>query len=97
MYFAHSGCVSCGAFLNQQYVVTGAYDRHAIVWSISENNSLKKRLDLRGHAGWVTGIDGSRDGNWVITSSNDTTIRLWHLEDAYKSIDVGAKRDGEDA
>lgn len=86
-HFAHTGCVSCSAFLNQKHLVTGAYDRHAILWSIEKNNRLSKKVDLRGHEDWVTGIDGSSDANWVLTSSKDATIRLWNLENAVMTVE----------
>jgi WD40 repeat protein len=86
-HFEHTGCVSCSAFLNQKHLVTGAYDRHAILWSIEKNNRLSKKVDLRGHEDWVTGIDGSSDANWVLTSSKDATIRLWNLENAVMTVE----------
>jgi len=83
-HYAHHGCVSCAAFLNQEFLVTGAYDRHAILWSIGKNNVLDKRLDMRGHSDWITGIDGTADAKCVLTSSRDGTLRLWNLEHAFE-------------
>ena len=40
-----------------------------------------------GHEDWVTGIDGSSDANWVLTSSKDATIRLWNLENAVMEVE----------
>jgi len=48
IYFAHAGCVSCSAFLNNEVIVTGGYDNHAILWHIGAYNSLSKIIDLKG-------------------------------------------------
>ena len=37
---------------------------------------------LQGHSDWVTDVDFSRDGNWILSSSKDKTIRLWNIENS---------------
>ena len=47
-------------------------------WDL-KNGELKQ--SLRGHNGWITGIDFSNDGSMMASSSYDGSVRLWHLDD----------------
>lgn len=80
--FAHAGCVSTSAFLNNELIVTGGCDNNVILWHIGAWNSLGKIIELKGHSGWITAIQGTEDGKWILTASEDKTVKLWNLERA---------------
>jgi len=48
------------------------------LWDL-KTGELKQ--SLRGHNGWITGIDFSNDGSMMASSSYDGSVRLWHLDD----------------
>jgi WD40 repeat protein/serine/threonine protein kinase/tetratricopeptide (TPR) repeat protein len=48
----------------------------AIIWDVS---GLKEPLTLRGHKEKVHTVDFSPDGEWVATSSDDHTTRIWDV------------------
>ena len=47
------------------------------LWNISTG----EKQQLRGHTGRITGIDFSKDGSLMATSSYDKTVRLWQMGD----------------
>lgn len=53
-------------------------------------------LILKGHAGWVSGIVFSRDGNLMASSCGDATVRLWPAV-TVEAADAAAEtpRDGQ--
>lgn len=39
---------------------------------------------LQGHEDWVTDVSFSQDGKWLMSASNDCTIRLWNIAESDK-------------
>jgi hypothetical protein len=37
------------------------------------------RPRMRGHDGWITGVDFSRDDRFLVSASEDTTARVWEV------------------
>ncbi|XP_053127035.1 WD repeat-containing protein 88 isoform X2 [Hemicordylus capensis] len=60
-------------------VVSGGYDKTIIVWDARE---VYKRLSLKGHKDWVTDVAMSSDKKKLVSSSKDSTLRLWDIENA---------------
>lgn len=56
------------------YLLTGAYDNMAKVWTHPGWSPLKS---LAGHEGKVMGLDISLDGQLIATCSYDRTFKLW--------------------
>jgi WD40 repeat protein len=59
-------------------VTTGgpAGEQTATLWDVSTG---QQRAVLRGHSAGVHTVDFSRDGNWIATSAEDHTVRIWHV------------------
>lgn len=38
------------------------------------------QLSFRGHADWVRSVAVSTDGRWIVSGSDDSTIRIWDAE-----------------
>ena len=57
-------------------VVTGSWDKTAIVWDI---NTGYKLLDLNGHKDFITSVAISNDNTKVVTSSRDNTAIIWNI------------------
>jgi WD40 repeat protein len=43
-------------------------------------NSVRERNILRGHQGWVISVAVSRDGKYIATGSEDSTVRVWSIK-----------------
>jgi WD40 repeat protein/energy-coupling factor transporter ATP-binding protein EcfA2 len=43
-------------------------------------DTVRERNILRGHNGWVISVAVSRDGKYIATGSEDSTVQLWSIE-----------------
>ncbi|HVT29499.1 MAG TPA: protein kinase, partial [Lacipirellulaceae bacterium] len=87
----HNGAVYCAQFSpDGKFVVTGGYDKLAMIWNPDEVQPIDigKRLKgepeqklkytrLAGHGGPVRSVTFSPHGKLVLTGSEDNTIRIW--------------------
>ncbi|XP_010129384.1 PREDICTED: WD repeat-containing protein 88 [Buceros rhinoceros silvestris] len=74
----HRGSVSSCVFSQDaSLVVSGGYDRTVAVW---DTNAGCKKLSLQGHWDWVTDVAISKNKNWILSASKDSTLRLWNVE-----------------
>jgi guanine nucleotide-binding protein subunit beta-2-like 1 protein len=62
-------------------ILTASRDKSIIVWSINreEDNYGTARRSLRGHNHFVSDIAISSDGQFALSGSWDTTLRLWEI------------------
>ena len=60
--------------------VFGNDDTDVRLWDLSTTDPSQSMVLLRGHTGDITTARFTPDNRWLITSSNDGTIRLWPLE-----------------
>ena len=77
-YDGHSGRVTAAAFsLDGRRIVTGSFDRTAILW---DAETYKKLRTLKGHSGTVLSAALSADGGLVVTGSDDGSAIIWDGE-----------------
>jgi WD40 repeat protein/serine/threonine protein kinase len=73
----HQGDVRSAVFspdAGSRYVLTAGEDGRVIVW---ERETGQIRMVIAGHDGEATGASFSTDGKLILTSSEDSTARVW--------------------
>jgi len=79
----HNGSVTCIGTSAEapNLLVTGSRDNTLLVWNLTrdENNYAVPRRQLEGHNHIVSDLVISSDGQFVLSSSWDKTLRLWDL------------------
>jgi WD40 repeat protein len=70
----HTQAISSLCLLNDQYLVSGSFDKTIKLWDI--NNNFKCINTLKGHENSIFSVTQLRDDS-LISSSFDGTIRLW--------------------
>jgi len=79
----HNGWVTCIATSaeNPDMILSGSRDKKLIVWTLSreDQNYGYPRRSLGGHAHFVQDIVISSDGQFALSGSWDSTLRLWDL------------------
>ena len=93
---------------NNQWLASGSWDNHIILWKILENKGLKrieKHKILTEHSSSITSLKFCEDNHYLISGSKDRTVKIWnvdeeksiftlhHNESEVFSIDVGPKND----
>jgi WD40 repeat protein len=58
-------------------LVSGADDGRLRMWDVGAERA---RATLEGHSGAITAIAVSPDGNWIVSASQDRTVRVWDDE-----------------
>jgi guanine nucleotide-binding protein subunit beta-2-like 1 protein len=79
----HNGWVTCIATSaeNPDMILSGSRDKKIIVWSLTreDQNYGFPRKSLSGHAHFVQDVVVSSDGQFALSGSWDSTLRLWDL------------------
>eukprot|EP01083_Nonionella_stella_P061837 160999_1 len=79
----HSGQITCIATVpgNPDILVSGSRDYSVFVWDINTNHAIPGtiRSRLKGHMGWISDVDVSSDGEYIISSSYDGSLKLWDI------------------
>jgi WD40 repeat protein len=44
------------------------------IWDVATGDT---RRTLEGHTEWVQGCGVAPDGTWIVSASNDKTLRIW--------------------
>jgi WD40 repeat protein len=77
--------LSCGSTVwrlafKDNMIVAGCLNGQIKIFKLNESQDLWKiqpESSLTGHSSAVTGVAFSADGQWLVSGSCDTTIRLW--------------------
>lgn len=75
--------VTAVTFVGNDRVVAGNNLGQIVMWEIPQNTSdpaPRPRRRFDGHTNSITRLLASPDGRWLISSSNDHTIRFWDLQ-----------------
>jgi len=73
----HTSPVSTVALTSDnQYLVSGSYDRTIRIWRLSDN-SLSRTLI--GHTATISDLVITPDDNFIISGSQDSTIKIWEI------------------
>jgi guanine nucleotide-binding protein subunit beta-2-like 1 protein len=80
----HNGWVTCIATSSEKpnMLLSGSRDKTLIVWNLTregENNYGVPHRSLTGHSHFVQDIVISSDGQFALSGSWDSTLRLWDL------------------
>ena len=71
------------AFINNEWRVAFIGKRNTVlIFKVNGNTTLQDPLVLAGHINDVRSIAFSRDGQYLVTTSYDQTIRIWDLQSA---------------
>ena len=65
------------AVSHNNYLAIGDQDGNLELINLSDTNDVK---NLVGHESWINNIQFSNDNQFIATSSNDNTVRLWNRE-----------------
>jgi WD40 repeat protein/serine/threonine protein kinase len=76
----HQNAVRTAAFSRgSQMVVTGSWDKTAIVWDLTQTVPTVKAM-LAGHSAEIDSVAVSPDGRWIVTGARDHAARVWDLK-----------------
>jgi len=80
----HNGWVTCIATSaeNPDMILSASRDKSVIVWNLSRRDTAdygQPKRALKGHSHFVQDVVISSDGQFALSASWDTTLRLWDL------------------
>lgn len=83
----HSSVVVCADYISPTYdqIITASWDRQAILWDIETHQPLQ---NLSGHDHELTHASSHQSQRLVVTSSRDSTFRLWDFRDQIPAVSV---------
>lgn len=55
-------------------ILSGSEDNLVYLWDLQTRQVLQT---LSGHTGQVLGVEGHNTREWIISASNDQTVKLW--------------------
>ena len=93
--FAHSDAIMAVAFVPRtHYFFSGAKDGVVKMW---DADHFEQVISMRGHHGEVWGLQVSNVGDFVVSCSNDRSIRLWDRTDEQVFLEEERERELEES
>jgi WD40 repeat protein len=74
------------SYSNETETIASVNKNMLKVWNLK---SMANEAELEGHAEAITTVEFSYDGEWILTGSKDTTLRLWTLRGQQKVVYKG--------
>ncbi|XP_037953762.1 WD repeat-containing protein 37-like [Teleopsis dalmanni] len=82
----HTSVVVAADWLpNLDQIITGSWDRTAILWDVETREPLQP---LTGHDHELTHVSSHPTQRLVVTASRDSTFRLWDFRDSIPAVSV---------
>jgi WD40 repeat protein len=80
---AHVGELFAVTFLSDRRVASGGRDGIIRIWEVGIGPDPQGPIEvvaLRGHLDYVYSLALSPDGEWLVSGSGDTTVRIWETQ-----------------
>ena len=80
----HTKCVlsCCYNPLGNKEIFSGGEDLNIIVWTTSKDvENYEEKKALKGHTKRISSLAFADDYNYLLSGSDDKTLRIWHLKD----------------
>ncbi len=79
---AHTGPILDVSFspANKHLIATASFDSRVKIWDVTPDQRQIVPVTLIGHTGGVKSVSFSPDGQTVVSTSFDNTVKLWDLE-----------------
>jgi WD40 repeat protein len=79
---AHTGAILDVSFSpkKKDLVVTASFDSRVKIWNVTPGQRQIVPVTLIGHTGGVKSVSFSPDGQTVVSTSFDNTVKLWDLQ-----------------
>lgn len=72
------GGVTCACLApDEDRFVTGHENGSVLIWDVQQG---QQRQSLTGHKSWIWGLDWSPNGAYILSASEDQTLRVWEAE-----------------
>lgn len=62
--------------VKQDFIATGSRDKLIKVWNAERGESV---MTLAGHDGWVNKVIFHHNGKYLLSGSDDKSVRIWDL------------------
>jgi WD40 repeat protein len=61
---------------NEEFIVSGGMSKNVVIWDMVKE---REQIELKGHNGWIKGVNISSDQTKIISLSSDMKIMTWKI------------------